>query len=342
MRAQAVWLMAAILLASGNPLRGQEITPTERIIPSAVFTVPNWRFASGPHVRNAFRDVVGEARKATVRVRSKGRDVALGGIVCADGWILTKASSLEDEPVCRLADGREFPARVVDASRDHDLALLKIEATDLPTLKLSESAAPQVGSWLATVGLEEEPVSVGVVSVEPREIPHQAGTLGVQLDESAAEPVIVRVFPDMPAAEAGLLVNDRLLSVEGRPTPNREALVRAVRELNPGDRVKIEVERAGEIVKLEATLASMLPGQQPTRADFQNQLGGRLSERRFGFPSAIQHDTILRPDDCGGPVVNLDGEVVGFNVSRSGRTESYAIAAESVAKLIDELMPAGK
>jgi serine protease Do len=49
----------------------------------------------------------------------------------------------------------------------------------------------------------------------------------------------------------------------------------------------------------------------------------------------------LRPEDCGGPIVNLDGEVVGFNVARSGRTETYAIASASLAKLIAELMPDG-
>ena len=61
------------------------------------------------------------------------------------------------------------------------------------------------------------------------------------------------------------------------------------------------------------------------RSDFQNSLGGKLSVRRFGFPLAFQHDTVLRPSDCGGPVVDLDGRVVGFNIARAGRTESYAL-----------------
>jgi serine protease Do len=342
-------LLATLLMALGlTPFAyGEEKAPpdwkasaTTQRFPGGAFVVPNWRFASGPHVRNAFRDVVAEARPATVRVQSDDRDVALGGIVGAEGWILTKASGVQGQLVCVLADGREFEARLVDANRDYNLALLKIDAEQLPTLTITDATAPQVGSWIATVGLEPEPLGVGVVSARPRQIPHHAGILGVQLDEVVDRPVIVRVFPDTPAARAGLLVNDRIVSIEGQTTPDREALIRAVRRFNPGDRVEVEVKRGEETLRLLAILSGNVPGRQPNRNDFQNQLGGRLSERRFGFPDAIQHDTVLRPEDCGGPIVNLDGEVVGFNVARSGRTESYAIASASLSKLIAELMPA--
>ncbi|NOZ38750.1 MAG: serine protease, partial [Planctomycetes bacterium] len=67
------------------------------------------------------------------------------------------------------------------------------------------------------------------------------------------------------------------------------------------------------------------------------QLGSSLSQRRFGFPSAFQHDTVIKPSDCGGPVVDLDGKVVGFNLARAGRTETYAIPADVVAGLIEEM-----
>src|SRR5437660_723830 len=53
----------------------------------------------------AFREVVAPARRSTVRVLCEGKDVALGTVVGADGWVLTKASELKGKPVCRLADG---------------------------------------------------------------------------------------------------------------------------------------------------------------------------------------------------------------------------------------------
>ena len=77
------------------------------------------------------------------------------------------------------------------------------------------------------------------------------------------------------------------------------------------------------------------------RSEFQNNLGGRLSVRRFGFPLALQHDTVLRPVDCGGPVVDLDGRVVGFNIARAGRTESYLIPTGAVHAILGELTTTG-
>jgi serine protease Do len=65
-----------------------------------------------------------------------------------------------------------------------------------------------------------------------------------------------------------------------------------------------------------------------------NRLGGPLSKRRTRFQEVVQHDSPLDPEDCGGPLVNLDGEVIGINVARAGRIMSYAIPAESVRDIL--------
>lgn len=305
--------------------------PQERI------TVPSWRFAHGPHARASFRDVVKDARAAVVEIRVDGVKVALGGIVDPNGFVLTKASSLGMANTCTINDGREFIANLIGISREHDLAMLKIDAHDLPALKVSADTVPVVGSWLATVGTDSYPVGVGVVSVEPREIPHQAGILGVQLDSENTGARIVRVLPGSAAAKAGLLVNDVIVEIEGKDTPSREALIKRVQEFSPGDTVKLLIERDNKEMSLSAVLMGRFPGLRPSRIEFQNRLGGNLNERRFGFASAFQHDTVVEPTDVGGPAVNLDGEVVGFNLARAGRTETYAVPAATLVKVIDEL-----
>src|SRR5439155_21464335 len=69
----------------------------------------------------------------------------------------------------------------------------------------------------------------------------------------------------------------------------------------------------------------------------QERMGSDLSNRRGGFPFILQHDTVLKPKDCGGPLVDLDGKVVGINIARAGRTESYAIPSEKVQALLEDL-----
>ncbi|MAT70756.1 MAG: hypothetical protein CMJ58_14670 [Planctomycetaceae bacterium] len=304
------------------------------------FFVPRWRLTNGPRVRSAFRDVIADTIPSTVRVQTGNRDQALGMVVGARGWILTKGSVLSgDDLACRLADGRELPATVEGVDKLHDVALLHVDADDLVPVSLNTST-PLVGSWVATVGLWRDPVAVGVVSVPVRALPHQAGVLGVELQQ-AREAVITRVFPDTGAAEAGLLVNDKIISVNGDAIENRVDLIRTVRSYSPGDEIELKVLRDGETITLSALLmseSSALPFSN--RRSMQNMMGGALSERRFGFPRALQHDTVLRPNECGGPLVDLNGEVIGLNIARSGRTESYAIDAATVADVATRLMTA--
>jgi len=330
-------LVTSVAAQQTAPREDWEEFADSRPFPTSRINIPQWRRTDGPHVRTAFREVVADARLATVRIRSDGRDVALGGIVGADGWILTKASRLQGTITCLLADQREFKARIVNIDGDNDLALLKVKAQGLPVLQFKNSTVPKIGAWLATVGMKSGPLAVGVLSVEPREIAHRNAVLGVRFEEGLNRSLIIEVFSKTAAAEAGLLAGDQVLRIEGQPIATREALVRHIRGHSPGDRIKLQVLRGDETLDIWVHLKGRPPWRLPSREEFQNQLGSPLSQRRGGFPLAFQHDTVVKPSECGGPVVNLDGEVVGFNIARAGRTETYAIPSEVIAKLLPSL-----
>jgi serine protease Do len=101
-----------------------------------------------------------------------------------------------------------------------------------------------------------------------------------------------------------------------------------------GAEVTLTLSRGKDQLEVTAKLARY----QPSRAEMQSQMGSLLSERRGGFPSILQHDTVLAPTDCGGPLVDLDGKVLGVNIARAGRVESYAIPAEAVREVLADLM----
>src|SRR5947209_3871751 len=67
---------------------------------------------TNPKFLQIFRAVVAEPSQSVVRVRSDDKDVALGVIVGADGWVLTKAFDLKGKITCRLKDGREYEAKL--------------------------------------------------------------------------------------------------------------------------------------------------------------------------------------------------------------------------------------
>ena len=70
-------------------------------------------------------------------------------------------------------------------------------------------------------------------------------------------------------------------------------------------------------------------------------MGGELSGRRTGFPAVLQTDMVVEPKDCGGPVVDLDGKVLGINIARAGRVETWILPSENIRPLLDDLK-AGK
>jgi serine protease Do len=296
-----------------------------------------------PRVLASFREVVAQPAKSTVQIYCDGYKSALGAVVRDDGYVVTKSSELKGKIECLLYGKRQnekLEATVVAKDPALDLTILKVDAKDLTPIAWSD-AAPSVGSWLATPGISSnnDPVSIGVVSVAARKIAAPAGALGISLADRNSIAQIEDVVLGLAADKAGLKVGDVILKVNGKDTPGRQALVETIRSYMPGEKVELRVKRGSEELTINAILGSLSQLVHGERADFQNNLGGPLSERRGGFALAIQHDSVLRPADCGGPIVDLDGKAVGLNIARAGRVESYAIPAalvrDTVAKLLE-------
>jgi serine protease Do len=306
-------------------------------------------FKQNPRVLAAFDAVVARPSRSVVRVRCDGNDVALGTIVGADGWILTKNSELTSGPITvTLYDGRLFAARITGFEDHYDLAMLKIAAKNLIPIAWGRNASAKVGELLASPGIGGDPVAVGVLSVAARAVRARdlmipppsadAGFLGVALDEAEGGARVATVMPNSAADKAGLQVNDIVTLVADTAIIDSETMVNAIRHHKPGDALPIKVKRDGKEIDLRATLGKRPPTDPGVaRREYQNHLGSELSERRSGFPQVLQHDMVLRPDNCGGPVVDLDGKAIGINIARAGRVESYAIPVEAIQPLIDEL-----
>ncbi len=107
----------------------------------------------------------------------------------------------------------------------------------------------------------------------------------------------------------------------------------------PGESVTLTVLREGEEKTFKLTLTGAIG--RPDRGTIQNAMGGELSGRRTGFPAVLQTDMVVNPKDCGGPVVDLDGNVLGINIARAGRVETWILPSENIRPLLSDLK-AGK
>jgi serine protease Do len=110
-----------------------------------------------------------------------------GFIVSGDGYILTNAHVVDraDTVTVRLTDRREFTAKVVGSDKQTDIALLKIDAKGLPTVKLGDSRKANVGEWVVAIGSPfgfENSVSAGIVSAKSRSLPDSNYVPFIQTD----------------------------------------------------------------------------------------------------------------------------------------------------------------
>ncbi len=102
------------------------------------------------------------------------RGVGSGFILNADGYVMTNAHVVEgaDEVIVTLADKREFKAKIVGADKRSDVAVVKIEASGLPAVRIGDVGKLKVGEWVIAIGSPfglESTVTAGIVSAKSRD-----------------------------------------------------------------------------------------------------------------------------------------------------------------------------
>lgn len=115
------------------------------------------------------------------------RSLGSGFIISSDGYILTNDHVIKDadEIVVRLSNRQEFKAKVVGSDSRSDVALLKIDAKGLPTVKIGRSSDLKVGQWVLAIGSPfdfDHSVTAGIVSALGRSLPNENYVPFIQTD----------------------------------------------------------------------------------------------------------------------------------------------------------------
>jgi len=134
-----------------------------------------------------FKKFFGENGENGAPENFRSTSLGSGFIVDENGYIITNNHVVRDadEIIVRLTDRREFSAKVIGTDKRSDLALLKVEADDLPVVKLGRSAGLKVGEWVVAIGSPfgfDHSVSVGVISAIGRNLPSDNYVPFIQTD----------------------------------------------------------------------------------------------------------------------------------------------------------------
>jgi S1-C subfamily serine protease len=278
----------------------------------------------------AVRKAIERGPSIVCEVLGDGKRRALGTIVSKDGRVLTKASELYGDISCRLTDGRTLPATVREVAREHDLAVLKIDADGLPQIVWSERREIPVGTLVAALRFGQPP-TVGVVSHSTRRSAPAIGYFGIGKVKDAGggveveqlvswwDPSIVKGLREnyeLAGLESPIRVGDVILSIESRPVPNVRTFEQLTKPLAngysgrevpfviAGDPIRVTVRRDGK----ERSLRFPLPS---TTWDVRD----KTSPRNSSFPAVFDTDVSLSRDLCGGPLVDCEGRVVGITIA---------------------------
>jgi S1-C subfamily serine protease len=280
-----------------------------------------------------------------------GRKCALATSVAKNGLLITKASEVKGKSVTIEVEPKRFvPAEIVAIAESLDLALVRVADVALAPINLTRdslriASEREMGTLCASIGPESKPVGFGLVSVATRPLDGSSGAyLGVGLasasDEKESRPgvAILSIRPNSPALKSGLQLTDRLLRVNSIDIKSMEDLKVIIDRSVPGDVLRVDVQRAQTQLTLMITLGdganlAPMPGSREQAVDGESTA---MSRRRWFFAKGIQHDGAISPRDCGGPLIDLDGRLLGINIARAGRIHSYAIPIAEVKQFLTE------
>ena len=296
--------------------------------------------------QQAFSAQVGRYAQSVFPVNVTGRLSAVAVAVSDQGHFITKASEVEGRKFqIVIRDDLRLDAVQVAVDPDNDLVLLKtapggpaVRPVDFVNDAATESSKGKIVCCLAESN--ETLAGFGVISCNARALDGASGAILGLTTEKVEQGLKITQAPEMsPAGLAGLKADDIIIDFDGQTVKTPEDISKIVANHLPDEEVNITIIRDGDnYLSVVAKLGSRskLAPMAGSREQDLDRDAAKLSRRRWSFTQGIQHDCAIRPRDCGGLLVDLQGNVVGVNISRSGRVKSYALPASLVAKFVKQ------
>lgn len=297
-------------------------------------------------VNSLCADLLAPARRATVEVLIDGQTVILGTILDATGRVITKRSEIMTHRgilfgrlSCRTFSGEVLSAKAIADSVEDDVALLQLPRGGWTAAPFGTQPVPHRGVIVMVPVPAKETTETGVIGSldHASKIAPYQGTVPLKVKELKAGVTVsttTRELQDkhlLPLIRGTVREGDVITHVDGRAIPDLASYeLEAKRDtLVAGDYVQLTILRDATATRAFMPLDWY---QGITRHDYADP-----SLRLSGLPAVFTHDVIVGRRQCGGPVVDLDGRVVGVNIARLDRFSTLAIPPQIVLELAKKL-----
>lgn len=322
------------------PRIGTELPPMQDDMPSR----------RSPAVHAALAPLVEPLLSSIAEVFVDSRAVGYALAVDDRGHYIAKDSDVGDvsrDVALSLPDGVTVAVERVARDRNLDLVLLRSGEESVPVDWASDGEVA-LGELVVSAGRDVEPLSWGVRALDRRVAGRgdvTAAYLGVGVRELTDEEreargvetgaMVANVLAGSAAARAKLTPGDIVMRIGSTPVSNADDVGRSVRGHAAGDVIEVEAidaEGTPRVLRARLGVRQLQSGPQASTPTYP------ASRRSSGFGEVLQHDGPVAAHRIGGPVVDLDGRVVGMNIARVDRTKTYALPAQVVSTAAQRLI----
>ncbi len=285
-----------------------------------------------------------------------------GFIISADGYVLTNNHVVAgaDEVTVRLTDRRQFVAKVIGTDARSDIALLKVEADDLPFVITGSSESLKVGEWVLAIGSPfgfDFSVTAGIVSAKQRALPNESYVPFIQTDVAINPGNSGGPLFNLDGKVVG--INSQIYSRSGGFMGLSFAIpidiaMEVAEQLKSGGSVsrgwlgvviqevtRDLAESFGMQKAFGALVSRILPGSPASESDIQVgdviiSFNGHKIERSSSLPPVVGRSSLLKPADV---VVMRDGKKHKLKVTLGELPTEKELFGGASSKLVN---PAGK
>lgn len=253
-------------------------------------------------------------------------------------YVVSKSSIVGDQPVLTTADFKTLAATVIKRDQENDLVLLKaVGLKEGVALNREEPGLlhQKEGEFLVSPSFKDS-VRIGVLGNDSVEVKTMTRpVLGIIAAAPDSNTVKIIGFSVSIVQKYGLDVDDLIDSLNGVPVTSAKQLISYVSGRKPGDEATYEVIRANKKIRIHSVFQKMPKAVNKHVAD---TFDGGMSLRNEGFNWVFVHDSLVRPEECGGPVFNLHGDFCGINIARISRTSTIALPVAVVSAFVSSAM----
>ncbi|SFH34084.1 S1C family serine protease [Pedobacter insulae] len=249
-------------------------------------------------------------------------------------WMIGKSSLLTGS--LTMVNSKGSKIEVVYRDPENDLVLLKSVEKQQGGFKIEagQSVIPNIGTFVTSLfhdGKQEHSIVGGTNITLPKSssIPY----LGIAVLYKSTPATVSVIKPGTPAARAGIKAGDSILSINGIILHQASDFTPTLAKFWAGEQVQVVWRSAGKQHEQQIPLIdrAFVPSNHPV-----DKFAGGNSTRRDGFPAVFVHDAIILPTQCGAPIVDIHGNLLGITIARYSRAVALGLPTPVIISFLEK------